>query len=373
MLDITRLMRRAGRVLTGVDRVELAYLRALLADPVPVFGLIRTRYGYLLLDQTGLARMEARLAGGEDGPAWSKARRLAIGRAPPPLLGRMLRRKLPPGVAYLNVGHSNLTQRVLTTIKAAVDARVCVMIHDLIPVDFPQYQRDGVAKAFANMLTRVGRHADLILCNSVDTQTRLAAHLPDAPPTIVAHLGTEVAVAESGDIPQGTVPRRPYFVCVGTIEPRKNHALLLDLWEDWGADAPGLVIAGNRGWKNEDVFARLDALPPDGPVRVAHGLSDGAIAALMQGSHGLLFPSHGEGYGLPAMEAAARGVPVVANDLPVFHEVLGNIPIYANATDRYLWKKKIEALAKRTPSQAPGAQFVPPTWDAHFKTVLRVT
>ena len=73
------------------------------------------------------------------------------------------------------------------------------------------------------------------------------------------------------------------------------------------------------------------------------------------------------------MEAAALGVPVIANDLPVFREVLGNIPIYAKVSDRYLWRKNIEALAEKVPSRAAHAHFQPPDWDAHFKTVLRLT
>ncbi len=366
-------MRRAGRVLTGVDRVERAYLRAVLADPVPAFGLIRTRYGYLLLDEDGLSSLEGPLSDGQAGDAWSLARRVSIARVPPPFLTRMLGRKLPAGVAYLNVGHSNLTPRVLRSVKAIADARISVMIHDLIPLEFPQYQRDGTPEKFAAMLSRVARHADLIICNSAETQRRLAAHAADVPTSIVAHLGTDLPEPVPRELPPGLVPEPPYFVCVGTIEPRKNHAFLLDLWAEMGSAAPGLVIAGNRGWKNEDVFARLDALSPDGPIRVAHGLSDGAIAALMAGSNGLLFPSHAEGYGLPAIEAAALGVPVIANDLPVFREVLGNIPIYANVTDRYLWKKNIEAVTKEAPAQAPDARFGPPDWDAHFKTVLRLT
>ncbi|WP_415922372.1 glycosyltransferase family 4 protein [Tateyamaria sp. SN6-1] len=372
MLDITRLMRRAGRVLTGVDRVELAYLRAVLDDPVPVFGLIRSRWGYILLDSTGMQAMAEPLSGTGQRDVWTMARRVSVGRALPPFLGRMLRRAVPPGASYLNVGHSNLTARVLRTMKAAVDAQITVLIHDVIPLEYPQYQREGTVARFAGMLARVGEHADLIIFNSADSQARAARHMTRAVPSIVAHLGTDVSAPNPDAVPGG-VPDQPYFVCVGTIEPRKNHALLLDLWDEMGPRAPGLVIAGNRGWNNDAVFARLDALPAGGPIRVMSGLSDAAIAALIAGSNGLLFPSHAEGYGLPAVEAAALGVPVIVNDLEVYREVLRNIPIYANVTERYLWKNEVEALAQTAPSHASAAQFAPPTWDAHFKTVLRLT
>ncbi|MEL6701477.1 MAG: glycosyltransferase family 1 protein, partial [Pseudomonadota bacterium] len=100
-LDITRLASRAGRPLTGVDRVELAYARAIAADDVPAFGLCKTRWGYLLLDTAGLA------AFAEDRGDVRRVRSLARWRCTRLGLGRLLRRVLPPGSAYLNVGHSN--------------------------------------------------------------------------------------------------------------------------------------------------------------------------------------------------------------------------------------------------------------------------
>jgi glycosyltransferase involved in cell wall biosynthesis len=376
LLDLTRLMRRAGKVLTGVDRVEAAYLRAMLHDDVPLFGLIRSRLGYILLDRAGLDALCPVLTGNpadvRQDQIWQLARRRAIARVPPILLTRMLRRALPRRVAYVNVGHSNLTQRVLGALRA-VNAHIAVMIHDVIPLEFPDYQRDGTVPAFAAMIARVGAAADLVIYNSNDTKRKAEAQWRVPPASIVSHLGTKATSPAPDEIPKNAPMRPPFFICIGTIEPRKNHAFLLDLWAEMGPDAPGLIIAGGRGWKNEAVFARLDALPADGPVREVAGLSDGALAALMDQCAGALFATHAEGFGMPAAEAVARGVPVIANDLPVLREILGDIPIYASVTDRYLWRKSIKELADGWPNAPKQTPFTPATWDAHFKTVLRLT
>lgn len=381
MLDLTRLIRRAGKTLTGVDRVELAYLRAVLADPVTGFGLIRSRLGYILLDQSGMGAMEAFLSGPTTGSdpehlsrtAWRNARRVSIARVPPTFLGAMLRRHLPQNSAYLNVGHSNLTERVLRTVHRSLNAKTAVFVHDVIPLEFPEYQRDGTVAPFAEMIERVANHADLVIYNSNDTETRAKAWIKRPPPSIVAHLGTELAPAEPDELQRSLAKASPYFVCVGTIEPRKNHAFLLDIWDEMGAQAPGLVIAGSRGWKNGNVFDRLDALPLWSPVTEAAGLTDGALASLIEGAAAVLFPSHAEGYGLPAVEAASRGVPLIVNDLGVFREILGDIPIYASVSDRYLWITKIKNLAAAPYAASKNVCFHPPTWDAHFKIVLSLT
>ena len=369
-------MRRVGKVLTGVDRVEYAYARALLADDVPLFGLIRSRLGYILLDQAGIEVLMPFLSGlranAQHARVWRHARRIAIGRRPPPLLKGMLQGALPAGFVYFNVGHSNLTDRVLGALRH-MNARIVVMIHDVIPLEFPHFQRDGSVPPFADMIARVGAQADIIIYNSNDTRQKAEARMDAPPHGVVAHLGTD-RVADAPDaLPPHLPPEGPFFVCIGTIEPRKNHDFLLDLWADMGADPPGLVIAGSRGWKSEEVFARLDALPEDGPIQEVANLSDGALAALISASAGVLFPSHAEGFGLPATEAVIRGVPVLVNDLQVYREILGDIPVYASVSDRYLWEKSIKKLVATWPHTPKPQQFQPPTWDAHFKIVLRLT
>lgn len=405
LLDLTRLVSRVGRgPHTGVDRVELAYLEALLARPAPCFGLVRAAPGHVLLDRHGMQALHARLTGvaawgradllarlhlRQSGPrrqAMSDLRRLARAQATGRGLARMLARHLPAGTALLNTGHSNLVPAVFAAMREVPGARIAVLIHDTIPLDHPEFTRAGVPAQFADRLQLVGSAADLVIYNSGHSQRAAERHFAGwsrVPPGLVAHLGVPVPrpdpAALAAALPPAVVralpPGRPVFVVLGTIEPRKNHALLLDLWDDMAADLPddrmpALCILGARGWLNAAVFDRLDTSPLVGRhVFELPGLGDGAVAALLARAHALLFPSLAEGYGLPALEAAALGVPVLCNNLEVFSESLGDYPFVIPVTDRYQWRHRIEAMARE--ASAPRQPAVPvPDWQSHFERVL---
>ncbi len=405
-LDLTRLISRVGRGPdTGIDRVERAYLQRLLAETEPVFALIRTSLGYILLDRTGMVEITKRLDGEADWgktdliglltreatPARRRAqadlRRFALARCRTGRLARMLRRYLPRGCAYLNVGHSNLRDEVFAAWRAVPEARVAVLVHDTIPLDFPQHQRPGMAARFEARMRRVARHADLAIYNSAATRDdaeRWFGSFGRCPDGVVAHLGVALPPPDPAQLPPELDLSKPYFVSVGTIEPRKRYDLLLDVWEALAAemlpdDVPRLVIAGHRGWADPALFRRLDAASLRGrAIFERTGLSDAGVAALIAGSHGLLCPSEAEGFGLPPAEAALLGVPVICRNLAVYREILGDSPVYVDSDDVYSWAQSVRRLmnnkkARRFGDEQARSQAKVPTWDDHFNIVLKLT
>lgn len=372
-------------MLTGVDRVEKAWLSRLIGEPLPAFGLIRTAAGYLLLDRAGMAgfarlldrqdwglpdilsRMALRLSPPRQA-AESRARALACARCLPPGLGGMLRRHLPAGFAYFNIGHSNLTERVLSAMAALPGTRITVLVHDTIPLDHPDWQREGTVEAFAAKLSRVSRHADRVIATTHAARADLERHfaaLGRRPGIAVAPLGLSPVTPDPAALPSGLRFDPPVFLCLGTIEPRKDHALLLDVWQMLPRGAAQLVICGSRGWRSDAVLARLDARPPD--VIELAGLPDAAVAAIMRRARALVFPSRAEGFGLPLAEAAAAGLPILCSDLPVCREVLGSAGIYLEPANAYAWAQNVRAAIDTPP---PPPAFEPPTWEAHFKVAL---
>ncbi|QPM91404.1 glycosyltransferase family 4 protein [Pseudooceanicola algae] len=403
LLDVTRLASRAGRVQTGIDRVEAAWLDALLANEAPLWGLARIAAGYVLLDRAGLQALRDRLIGaapwGRPHPLFRLARRLTLQQqgAQSDLwraarvtclragLGAMLRRHLPAGLIYLNIGHSNLTPRVMQAVRGVPQARVTVFLHDTIPLDFPQFQRPGSVARFRALLDSATQ-ADLILCNSRATEADLRRHMP-APPAIHAvPLGVTMPAPDPAALttqcPQ-MPPKAPYFLVTGTIEPRKNHALLLDVWQALADKLPedhmpALLICGSRGWANEALFHRLDTSPLMGRhVFELPGLDDSALAALTAGARACLFPSLAEGYGLPAAEAAAAGRPLICSDLAVLREILKDYPVYLPASDLRGWTETIEEQVKQgtgiVNSSISGHHYRPHGWRDHFFVALKLT
>lgn len=365
--------------MTGVDRVEFAYLDQFLRLDTPFLGLVRTALGFLLLDRRAMAALHdgtldlsrndliGRVAWRRDparGRAEAALRHLAIARCTKRGLTRLLKHHLPPGSSYFNTGHANLDDRSLAQIHAA-GLKIAVLVHDTIPLDHPEFARPDTVESFRRKMQVIADHADLVIHTTQATRALTEAQLTRlgrVPDGITANLGVPVAEQTPTD-----APKQPYFVTLGTIEPRKNHGFLLDLWARM-PNPPGLLILGGRGWSNVEVFARLDALPPDSPVQERSGLTDGQIAFLLQGAQGLLFPSHAEGFGIPALEAASLGTPVVTSDLPVFQELLGEFAVYLDVADSYSWMETISQLAKAGTTDRKGQ--TPPNWADHFKGVL---
>lgn len=283
------------------------------------------------------------------------------------------------GSILLNTGHSGLDRADYAERVRRYGLRPLYFLHDLIPIAFPEYGRPGEDERHRRRIATMLTSARGLIVNSSATGRELEAYAMQTgaavPPWVAAHLAPP---AFSSPNPLRPMPD-PYFVVLGTIEPRKNHLLLLHLWRrlvsEFGHKAPRLVIIGQRGWECEqvvDMLERCEAL--NGVVIEVGGCDDAALVTWLHHAQALLFPSFAEGYGIPLVEALSLGTPVIASDLPVFREIAGGIPEYLNPLDGLGWREAILDYShldspRREAQLARMDRWQAPTWQAHFERV----
>jgi glycosyltransferase involved in cell wall biosynthesis len=286
----------------------------------------------------------------------------------------------PPerGQLYLNVGHTGLNEPSLPQWVEQYGLRAVYFIHDLIPLTHPQYCRPGEVDKHARRIENVLSSASGVIGNSQATLNDLG--------TFAAERGLPMPSAVASFIAGPSVPanlapavlERPYFIAVGTIEGRKNHLLLLRIWERlarrFGPKTPLLVIVGQRGWEAAEALTLLDrsAFLKD-HVRELGTCADDELSSLIAGARALLMPSFAEGFGLPVAEALQLGTPVLASNLPVFREFAGDIPTYLDVLDDLGWERAIVSFAgesaDRKRQRRAMKDFNSPDWQSHFMVV----
>lgn len=377
LIDITRLVIR--RVLgikpAGIDRVGYAYVRryAECARAVLSIGPLAAP-----LSRRDSARLFRGLLQGEGGVGftllalWMGAKDVAYGWIFPHAGGN----------ALLHTAQMWITTRHYARQLRWTGVRPVFFIHDLLPIRHPEFFAAGDDADHHAHLGAVLSVARGVVVNSEDTRRALENYANErsirCPPLVVAPLASSL---EPGEDSAARPSQVPYFVMVGTIEPRKNHLLLLNLWRELvlgGAERlPHLYVVGQRGWECENVIDLLERSEPlRGYVHERGHCNDAELANLLRHAQALLMPTFAEGYGLPVAEALAVGTPVIASDLPPFREIAGDIPEYADPIDGSRWRELILDYAKPD-SALRAAQlermkgYRPMTWERHFEIVDR--
>jgi glycosyltransferase involved in cell wall biosynthesis len=361
-----------GQAPTGIDRVCLAYAAHYRMHAQAVIQ--RDGMRWIPSPHASAALFEILLDGGKN--IRRRLAALAIRVAP-----TFLERTAHDGWPYLNVGHTGLNRPGVRHWIRRSKVRPIYMVHDLIPLTHPEYCRPGEGDRHgARMATMLETGAGII-ANSRATLDTLAgwanARALPIPPALVAWLGTEPLPSGSDTSPLDG----PYFVTLGTIEGRKNHLLLLNIWrtlaERLGPATPKLVVIGQRGWEASQATAMLDRCTAlrDHVVEIS-GCDDGVLARYLTHAAALLFPSFVEGYGMPLTEALAMGTPVIASDLTVFRELAGDIPCYRDPLDGTGWVDAVLDYANgggadRSRQLKAIRHYRAPNWDEHFDAVDR--
>ena len=413
--DITRLITRIfNRTPNGIDRVDFAMANYFInPEQCDRSGLMMTALGPRVLSP--LAAREAidnirKHWGEDDEPEKDEHFRnvaAALDETPTPLkrvskgrkgqyadalawirrhgvpLGASPRDFLAKGGVYLNVSQFPLEfDHFFRWFRGQSEIDGVFFIHDTLPLEMPEYFKPSERPRHLRRLETLARRARAaIVSTSVvrDSLTRQLAGLGRRDiPILVAPLPADPSFSCRQCL-ETSVGRHPYFVICGTIEPRKNHLLLLHVWRDIvskvGDAAPKLVVIGARGWENEHIIDLLERCPGlHRHVIEVSGLPTPGVKRLLLGARALLMPSFAEGFGLPIVEALAAGVPVIASDIPVFHEIGGGRLVMIDPTDGPAWRTAICAFAsdesqERRALLARNADYVAPEWSSFFAAI----
>jgi len=288
------------------------------------------------------------------------------------------RRTIPERAVYINVGYHRFEEpRFFQWLAQRPDIDAVFMIHDLLPLDYPEYFEPGEAAKFRTRIATALRFGRAFLVSTEAVRRRLRQEIAMrglAQRPIWAHPFPSPLADVSARELTARETRRPYFLIIGTIEPRKNHLLLLNIWRALAqrmAVPPRLVIVGKRGWENEQVLDLLDRSETLAPlVAETSNLGSRDLAELITGARAVLSPSFDEGYGLPIVEALALGTPVIASDIDSAREIAQGRARLLSPLDGEGWAGEIERLTKDESyyslrkAQAEG--FAAPNWPDYF-------
>jgi glycosyltransferase involved in cell wall biosynthesis len=332
LVDVSAIVR--ADLQTGIERVVRAQLHALLAEPPPGW-----RVEPVFLNAEG-GRWQYRYA-----RKYAEKVRAGAGGTLDESLVAVAAGDVLYSPDYFPDGVTAAAAQGLYAEWRRAGVEVNFLVHDLLPLLRPEFFPERSDQAHGRWLAAIAANADRLVCISHAVADETMAWLdqagnPQPVSLAVLHHGADLAASvPSAGLPADSeatlaqLASAPMFLMVGTIEPRKGHLQALaafeQLWRE-GSDAR-LVIVGKEGWTGlpdsqrrtiPHLMQRLRAHPELGKrLFWLSGISDEYLERVYAAADCLLSPSEGEGFGLPLIEAAQCGLPILARDLPVFREV----------------------------------------------------
>ncbi len=257
----------------------------------------------------------------------------ADSRLPARLLTSLWHRAGWPPVERLAGGPWDIVQSAQPTLVPSRTGIRLTTTHDLDFLDHPERTRAEFTGHYAALARRDAHEAEHLIANSAYTAGEVEARLGVPRSRItVCRPGRPAWPLRMAPPPASLA----YLLFVGTLEPRKNVAGLLDAYGRLVArhpQAPPLVLVGRAVPESAPVLAQLSQYPFAGRVQHRGYIPDAERAALYAGATALILPSFFEGFGLPVLEAMTVGVPVIASDRGALPEVLGDAGLLVSPDD----------------------------------------
>lgn len=270
----------------------------------------------------------------------------------------------------------DVSPELYATLRGRIKASY-VLVHDIIPVTHPEMYRAPWRDHFQENVRLALRNFTGVICISEYTAEMIEQFFPEEAASariVVCRNGLE-PLAKKDPALDGATPRmvalfpsqnRPYLM-VGTIEPKKGHLMVLEalkaLWVSGGSQRP-LVILGRKGWMYDAIVTALAQPDLKGRIVWLKDATDSELAFAYRNTALLIHASIVEGFGLPLVEAATYGAPVLSNQSAIAQEVLGCFGLYfENSADSlFAALKAFEPPEAQAKQRELMAQFAWPLW-----------
>lgn len=287
-----------------------------------------------------------------------------------------------PGDVFFDIDsvwNLSLKRSLLLPKLKANGVKILVYIYDIIPITHPQYCHGNTTNNFMSYIGAFLQYADMIFASTQSTLDAIddllrQLKLPSIP-GCVTWLGSDFKVQDNTKEEihpkaKAAVDAGQYVLMVGTIEPRKNHAVILDAFEkQLFSKGMNLIFAGKIGWNIQAFRKRMMEHPMYGKqFFFLNCMNDVTIDYLYKHAYCVAFPTFNEGFGLPMIEAFERGVPVIASDIPVLREVGKGYCRYFDPNSWHSFAEQVEQWLNHEDDYAAEKEklkgYIPVTWDS---------
>jgi glycosyltransferase involved in cell wall biosynthesis len=269
----------------------------------------------------------------------------------------------PRGSSILSVGADFMQNKMMADLarkKEALNLKILLMCYDMIPVLYPESCVSEIVANFPIWLNLIGTVADEVLCISTNTKNDLYKylvenHLP-IPKLTVVQLGDNAASQIQEDLVSPQISKlvsKKYLLFVSTIEPRKNHKVLLEaynlLLSQKVKGLPQLYFVGGTGWKNSDLKDTIDNRSElNKYVKILNHVTDVDLVTLYKHCMFTLYPSLYEGWGLPIRESLCNGKFCLCSSSSSLPEAGGRFVEYIPPEDAKMWAKRLHYYISHT-------------------------
>lgn len=379
-----------GKVRIKFQERVIDYVKSAAADQIDV---LRRKLRRILLRNVtayrGLQSMRGR--------SWSRAEVQKIqeleftthaSRTPTPVRLVVKPIELDSDTILISGGHdwNDKDLRGIADLKQRYGFQYWAVIYDIIPLLFPKYLVPGYVELLAEYFQRLTALANHVMCISEATRRDWIGYckaqgVHDMPCDVFplgSDLSPEPAAGPAAELPPALSGKR-YALIVSTIEPRKNHRLLYDVWNDCVRQQlvdtahDRLVFIGRVGWAMDDFLRELPLNPlTRDSIIFLSDVDDAQLNLIYRNCAFVVFPSFYEGFGLPVVEALGHGKPCISSDAGALPEVGGELVLRLDPNDRSSWTRAIaHFLSAPDEVEAWSARvrqsYKPTTWDMAAK------